>query len=154
MRTVKKWEPLGEIDALRTQVDRMFDQLFGRFGRTWPTFGLKGLFLPPTEVYETETDVVVKVELPGLDPKDVTVEISEDCVQISGEQKLSKDIQEDSYFQSERHYGTFERQIPLPNLIKDQEAKATFKHGMLTIQAPLAQVVRKPKVHKVSILTE
>ena len=54
MRTLKKWEPLGELETMRTQVDRMFDQLFGRFGRTWPAFGLKGLFLPPTEVYETD----------------------------------------------------------------------------------------------------
>ncbi len=141
-------DPLSEIEQMRHQMERMFDQMLGR--TRMPHLESAGFSLPPVEVFETDRDVVINAELPGIDPKDVTVEIAEDSVILSGESKLESEIKEDTYYRSERAFGQFRRVIPLPDRIKDQEAKATFKHGLLTIRAPLAEA-KKRAHHKVKI---
>lgn len=107
--------------------------------------------MPTVEVYQTDQEVVVKAELPGMQPDGVQVEITEDSVHLSGEFKQEDEIKEDNYFRSERQYGSFERMIPLPNRIKDGEAKASFKHGVLEIRAPLAEEVKRMQPRKLQI---
>lgn len=150
-----RWEPFSEIESMRRVMDRMFDQVLGGThagrmpGMAQLDFGRA--FTPNVEVYQTGNEVVIKAELPGLDPKDVHVEILEDQVMLTGELKQESEIKEDNYFRSERQYGHFERVVPLPNRIKDGEAKASFKNGVLTVRAPLAEEVKKPQSRKLQI---
>jgi HSP20 family protein len=151
-----RWEPFSEIESMRRVMDRMFDQVLGGGGGGHRMPGMAQLefghvFTPNVEVYQTGNEVVIKAELPGLDPKDVNVEILEDQIMLTGELKQETEIKEDNYYRSERQYGHFERVIPLPNRVKDSEAKATFKHGVLTIRAPLAEEVKKPQGRKLEI---
>ena len=147
-----RWEPMGEIESMRRAMDRMFGQMLGTGGLgSLPSLDIGRAFVPNVEVYTTENEVVVKAELPGLDAKDVNVEIMEDTVHLTGELKKEEEIKEDNYYRSERQYGHFERLIPLPNRVKDGEAKASFKHGVLTIRAPLAEEVKKPQGRKLQI---
>lgn len=149
-----RWEPLSELERMRRQMDRMVGGMLGGGLTRLPRLEETQAFLPNVEVYETDKEVVVNAELPGLDPKDVEVEISEDAITISGETCCSSEIQEDTYFRTERQYGRFERTIALPDQIKDKEAKATFKNGLLTVRAPLVAERKRPKPHKVDILSE
>jgi HSP20 family protein len=151
---LKRWEPLGELEQMRRQMDRMFGSVFGRGLPGLPGLERATTFMPNVEVYETDQDVVVNAELPGMDPKDVSVEITEDSIRLTGELSSSQEIKEDNYFRSERSYGHFERLVPLPNRIKDDEARATFKHGVLTVRAPLAEQVKRTRPHKIEIRTE
>jgi len=149
-----RWEPMGELESMRRAMDRMFDQMLG--GGSLSRMGLPSLdvgkgFLPSVEVYATDDEVVVKAELPGLDAKDVNVEILEDQIVLTGELKKEEEIKEDNYYRTERQYGHFERAIPLPNRVRDADAKATFKNGVLTIRAPLAEAVKKPQGRKLQI---
>jgi len=151
---IMRWEPLGELEGMRRAMDRMFDQMIGGAGIS--RLGLPSLeggktFLPSVEVYTTENEVVVKAELPGLEAKDVNVEILEDHVMLTGEMKKESEIKEDNYYRTERQYGHFERMIPLPERVKDAEAKAQFKNGVLTIRAPLAEAMKKPQGRKLQI---
>lgn len=148
-----RWEPLSELERMRHQMDRVFENVLGH---RLPRFTAEGAetFLPTVEVYQTDKDVIVNAELPGLEPKDVNVEISEDSITLKGETCCSTEVKEDTYFRTERQYGRFERVIPLPDRIKDQEAKATFKNGMLTVRAPLLVESTRPRSHKIEILTE
>lgn len=146
---MQRWEPLTELDQMKRRMEKMFDQLLGQ-----RLHGLPGMtFLPNVEMYETDKDLILNVELPGIDPKNVSVEISEDSIFISGETKQESEIHEDSYYHSERVFGEFKRTIPLPDQIKDQEAKATFKNGLLCIRAPLVVGQKKNRPHKISIET-
>jgi HSP20 family protein len=145
-----RWEPLGELESMRRMIDQMLGgTLAGRMNL--PTLDLGRTFMPNVEVYTTGNEVVVKAELPGLDPKDVNVEILEDQVLLTGELKKEEEIKEDNYYRSERQFGHFERAIPLPNRVKDDQAKATFKDGVLTIRAPLAEAVKKLQGRKLEI---
>lgn len=149
-----RWEPLGEIESMRRMMDRMVDQIWPTANRGMgglPTLDVTRVFAPNVEVFTTDKDVVVTAELPGIDPDEVTVEITEDLVHIAGEMKREEEIREDNYFRTERQYGQFERLLPLPSRVKDQDAVATFKHGVLTIRAPLAEEVKKPQVRKLQI---
>lgn len=147
-------EPHGELEQMRRQMDRMIGNVFGRGLFGLPALETAQALVPNVEVFETDRDLVINAELPGMDPKDVTVEITEDAVRLVGESCCSSEIKEDKYFRSERQYGRFERLIPLPDPIKDQEAKATFKNGVLTIRAPLTQEAKRQRAHKVDIVTE
>lgn len=144
---VMRWEPLTEHDRMRRQMERMLGNERGRGVAT-------ETFLPNVEVYETDREAVVNVELPGLDPKDVSVEISEDAITVSGKVNCSSEIPEGACFVTERQYGTFGRTVPLPDRIKDQEAKATFKNGLLTVRAPLMLESKRSQPRKVPIETE
>lgn len=154
-----KREPFTEIDSMRKYMDRMFEQMMGgnlglmggrgMFGM--PMLESNRMFSPNIEVYTTDKEVVLKAELPGLDAKDVNVEVTEDAVHLNGELKREEEIKEDNYFRTERQYGMFERIIPLPNRVRDADAKATFKNGVLTIRAPLAEEVKKPQARKLRI---
>lgn len=141
-----KWEPLNEVEQVRRQMDRMFSQMLGGM---WP--GTNGHGMPPVEIYRTDKELVVNVELPGCDPKDVNVEITEDSVRVSGEIHRDQEIKDDHYYRSERAIGKFQRLIALPDPIKEGEAKATFKHGLLTLRAPFAQAQRPTTPRKIAI---
>lgn len=149
---LQRWEPLAEMESMRRAMDRMFEQIGGgrMFGGLPALEGLRG-FAPSVEVYATDNEVVISAELPGLRPEDVSVEITEEAVHLSGEMKQESEIKEDNYYRTERQYGHFDRVIPLPNRIKEDAAKASFKHGVLTIRAPFAEPVKKPQSRKLQI---
>jgi HSP20 family protein len=157
-----RWQPQGEIQSIRTQMDRLFDQMVGSFFGGMPAgipAGMHGLeearaLNPSFEVYTTEDAVVVSAELAGIDPKEVDVEVTPDAVHVSGELKRESEIKDDDYYHSERSYGRFERTVRLPYRVNDAEAKATFKHGVLTIRMPLADAADRPRARKLTIVPE
>lgn len=139
-----RWEPFGEVETMRRQMDMLLGRMLG--GRAGlPSMEGMSAFMPNIEVYTKDQEVVVKAEIPGIEPGDIHVEVTEEAVHLSGELKKETEVDEDNYHRSERQYGHFERVIPLPSRIKEQEAKAGFKNGLLTIRMPLAEEVRKPR---------
>ncbi|MEB3330192.1 MAG: Hsp20/alpha crystallin family protein [Candidatus Sericytochromatia bacterium] len=147
-----RWEPLGELESMRRMMDRMMEHMGGSrlFGHL-PALEGSRAFMPNVEVYTGDNEVVATAELPGLDPEDVEVEITEDAIHLCGECKREEEIREDSYFRSERQYGRFDRTVALPERIKEAEARATFKNGVLTIRAPLAEPQKKAQARKLKI---
>ena len=107
--------------------------------------GIGGMWTPAVELKETDNELVLKAEIPGLDAKDLEVEVSEDRVTISGEHKEEETTEDEdkNYFRSEFHYGKFERVVPLPMHVKTDQIKSEFKHGILTLTMP--KVKDEPK---------
>ncbi len=134
--------------ALVTDWDRWFgDQPFrGRWGPWWLS-PLTGLFdrdsgtgwQPHADVRETEHDVEVRVDVPGIEPRDVEVYATEDALTVRGRTEKARDEDEDGgYHRRERQYGAFERTITLPHPVRADGAKATHRHGVVTITLPKA----------------
>lgn len=139
-----RWEPLSELEQMRRGMERMMDRLLPRV--TWaPGLSEEGteVFVPDVDVYRTGDDLVISANLPGLRPEDVSVEMAPDAVTISGESKRESEYQDASIYRAERQYGCFCRAIALPDKVKDQEAKATFKDGILTVRAPVAEEAKR-----------
>jgi len=129
-------EPFGSFLTLHREMNRLFDDVFrglGQLGR----FGspvMEGQFgWPRLELSETDKAVTVSAELPGLNEKDVQVEIAHGVLSIRGEKKAERT--DDSKLLSERYYGSFERRIPLEGL-EEEKAQADFKNGVLTVTLP------------------
>jgi len=144
--TMDRWEPFRNVSDIQTEVNRLFDNFFGRpaagTGRTWA---------PPVDMYETKDDVVLALEVPGIREKDVAVSITGDLLSVKGERRFEQEVKEQELLHVERAYGKFERLIQLPMPVQADRVKATYRDGVLEIRMPKAEEV-KPKQIKVDIL--
>ncbi len=137
--------PFKDIEEARSEMDRLWDTfLFGR-----PKIsGLaeKEEWQPATDVAETESELVVNVEIPGMDPEDIDVSLSEGTLLIKGEKKPEAEEKEADYHLTERSYGTFIRSIPLPAEVRTDKISASYKNGILTIVLPKSQEAQKKEI--------
>jgi HSP20 family protein len=140
-----RWEPFREADSLRREMNRLFDELMPamRSGN-----GLT--FAPAAEIEETPEAVHLKLELPGMDAKDLDVQVSAEAVSISGERKSETKTEENGIFRSEFRYGRFDRVIPLPSRVDNQKVEAEYKDGILRLTLPKVEE-EKHKVVKVNL---
>jgi HSP20 family protein len=151
--------PFATLERFAEEMDRLFDD-FG-LGRTWLTPRLgRGWLRPPfraiereawapdVEVFERNNELVVRADLPGLTKDDVKVDVTEDHVTIQGERKREREEEKEGVYRSERSYGSFYRSIPLPEGAIVEQAKASFKDGVLEVAmpAPPEQVRRGRRV--------
>ena len=147
-----KWQPFQELSTIRKQMDRLFEDMLSRSDRDWMGLhSMGGMWTPAVEIEETDKELILKAEIPGIDVKDLDIEVGEDRVTISGEHKEEKrtEDKDKNYFHSEFHYGQFERVIPLPMPIKTESIKSEFKGGILTLTLPKLETEPKKvvKVH-------
>jgi HSP20 family protein len=127
--------------SLHREVNRLFDDVFRGFGV--PSLGGfdRSLSWPHLELGETEQEIRITAELPGLEEKDVEITIEEGLLTLRGEKKAEVDDKDRGY--TERSYGRFERRIGLPHGIERDEASATFKNGVLTVTLPKSAAVNE-----------
>ena len=143
-----RWEPLREMETLQRQMNRLFDA----FSPMTPFEGSgDGMsFVPAAEMKETPEEIALKLEVPGLEPKDLDVEVKADSVTIKGERKSETKTEEDGVTRTEFRYGSFHRVIPLPSRIENANVKAEYKDGILNLILPKAPEERN-KVVKVNL---
>jgi HSP20 family protein len=134
----------GEFDAfteLQREMNRLFDDFFTDFSPVtrWGAWdrGLAGEpFSPRVDVSETESEVRISAELPGMDEQDISVEMDDTAVTLHGERKAESEEKGKHWCRKEQSYGSFQRVIPLPAEVDGERAKAKFKKGVLTVTAP------------------
>ena len=127
-----RWSPAQELSSWHRDIDELFNRFFDRSDNP------SDRWVPRMEAYRKDNQYVVRVDLPGIDPKDVNVHAEGNVLTISGERKS----QEESPAYRETFYGTFERQVPLPQGIEADKISAHYEHGVLEIRVPLpAQLV-------------
>lgn len=135
---------------LQQEINKLFDD-FGyglAFSRPW--FEQMTDFHAKTDVKETDKEIVVAVEVPGVDLKDIDISLTDDSIAISGEKQEEKEEEQKGYYRMERTYGSFHRVIPLPCAIDREKADAVYKDGVLRISLPKAPETLK-KEKKVSV---
>lgn len=140
-----RWEPFREIDTLQREMNRLFDSLTPA-----PRNGLEVNFIPAAEISETQETLQLSLEIPGMEPKDLEVEVTADSVTVRGERQSETRTEEQGVTRSEFRYGKFHRVIPLPARIQNTEAKAEYKNGILRLTLPKVEE-EKNKVVKVEI---
>jgi HSP20 family protein len=120
--------------AMRHEMDRMFETFFREpFGimdwAGWP----QGQWMPPVDVAESENEMTVRAEIPGMDPKDLDVHVTGNQLVLSGEKKDTSENKGENYYCSETHYGSFHRSIPLPEDVDSEHVEAEYANGVLTL---------------------
>ena len=144
-----RWDPFSNIATLQDRINRLFDDAFPHNPRGEEDL-LGNAWRPPVDIYETAEGVVIQVDLPGVEKKDVSVEIKENILTIRGERHLEAEVDDDQYYRKERNSGAFQRSFALRTMIAPDQIKASFKNGVLTIEVPKPQEI-KPKQVSVSI---
>jgi len=152
MKSLVRWQPLQEFNSLQRQMNRVFDNVFGRTTSLAPfEENLSSWeFGPPVDIYEDDEKLTFKVEVPGIDEKDIKVEVADNVLTVHGERKLEKDIKEENFRRIERHYGAFSRSFTLPSTVDAEKIEANYTHGVLAIQMPKRAEAR-PKQIKVNV---
>ena len=131
--------------SLQREMNRLFDDFFTRDFFVEPFKGISE-WRPALDVAETETSVIVKADLAGLEAKDLDVSLRGDILTIKGEKKEEKEEKTKSYHCVERHYGNFERSVRLPATVKADQVEASFKDGVLRIEMPKTEEARQKSI--------
>jgi HSP20 family protein len=147
---ITRWEPFRDLLSTQDRFNRLFNQAFGRAfegaddelsARSWA---------PPVDIYETEGNLVVKAELPGVDPKQVEVRVEDNTLYLKGERKFENEENKENYHRVERAYGTFVRSFALPGSVEPDKVAAEYNDGLLTITIPKREEA-KPKTVKINV---
>lgn len=130
-----KWDPFRELFSIQERMNRLFDETFSgtKIGE------LGGVWSPVVDVYETNSSIVLKAELPGIEKDDVTVEVDGSTLFLKGERRFEKDVKEENYHRMERFYGVFQRVFELPGIIDRDSISAKYNDGVLEIRFPKTQ---------------
>src|SRR5262245_29447385 len=120
------------VGSLQDQINRLFHETFGRTGEesnltTWA---------PPVDIYEKGHELVVKADLPAVDPIDLDISVENNVLSIRVERKFEKKVSEDNYLRVERAYGAFSRSFSLANTVNSEGIKADYQNGVLTLNIP------------------
>jgi HSP20 family protein len=141
------WKERHPLSELREEIDNMFEKFFSRSKERelegWEGTGLRS---PAVDMEETDKDIIVKAEMPGLDPKDFQVSLTENTLTIKGERKEEKEEKKKNYHMIERRYGSFYRSIPLPCSVETDKVEANYKKGILEITLPKSASVKAKQI--------
>jgi len=144
--TFNRLEPCCGAATLQEQVNRL---LGNALERSTEESNLTS-WAPAADIYETEHELVVKADLPEIDPKDLDIRVENNILTIRGERKFEKKVNEENYLRVERAYGAFSRSFSLANTVNAEAIKADYQNGVLTLTIPKREEA-KPKQIKVSV---
>src|SRR5579859_6379297 len=129
MTVLTRWDPFREFTTLQDRMNRLFRDSHGDRYEALST----STFAPPVDVYEDEHNVTLKIEVPGIDEKDIDVRIENNTLTVHGERKFEKEEKEENYRRVERQYGSFTRSFTLPTSVDAEKISADYDKGILKV---------------------
>jgi HSP20 family protein len=138
---IVRWEPLRELSSLQTEMNRLFNQAFDQ---PQGNGGAVRRWTPAMDLLETEDHFVLRADLPGMSEEDVTVELEDNVLTVSGERKTEHQDRSEGYYRVERAFGAFSRSLTLPKGIDPEAVNAAFERGVLEVRIPKPEA-RKPR---------
>ena len=142
-----RWGRPWSITRLEREMDELFDRFSRMLGREEVGAGFPArAWSPAIESYTKEGNLVIRAEVPGIDPKDIDISVTGNQLTIKGERKSSQEVKEQGYFAREIAYGAFERTIPLPEGVNPDKIEAKYASGILEITVPAAAEVKAKKI--------
>src|SRR5579863_7822254 len=145
MRTLSNFRGTS---TLQDQINRLFNDTFERTGQESNLTA----WAPAVDIYENEHELVVKADLPDIDPKDLDIRVENNILTIRGERKFEKKVDQDNYLRVERAYGSFALSFSLATTVNTEAIKADYQNGVLTLSIPKREEA-KPKQIKVNVST-
>jgi len=149
--SLMRWDPFGSLSRVREEIDRMFEDFLVGRPAALARAG-EGLRVPSVDIEETDSSVVVRAELPGVKKEDLDIEVTPEALILKGETREEKEQREKRFYRKERSWGMFQRTIPMPVEVKADEAKASFKDGLLEITLP--KIAPQKKAESVKLKPE
>jgi HSP20 family protein len=141
MATLSRWDPFRDLMSIQGELNRLF-------GRTYAGDGGNsvGAWAPAMDIYETQEEFVVHVELPGVEPDSVDVSVEDSTLTVRGERSFYDEVNEDSFHRVERRFGSFMRSLTLPQTADAERIQAGFDKGVLTIEVPKVEQAKPRRI--------
>jgi HSP20 family protein len=143
MATLVRWEPFREFAALQNEMSRLIN---GWVGSEGAGDGGSRPWIPSTDVWETDSEIVYAFDLPGIPEDKVSVEVEDGSLTVTGERERTERTEGDRFYRFERRFGSFERSIGLPQGVKEDEIKADYKDGVLEIRVPKPEQAKPRRI--------
>ena len=139
---MNRWDPFRDLNSLQERMNRLFDEA----GRGWRSEepAATTTWSPAVDIYETEGEIIVKAEVPGVDRKDISLHLENNVLTLKGERRFEKETKEENYHRIERSYGGFSRAFSIPAIVDEDKIRADYKDGVLKIALPKKDQL-KPK---------
>ena len=134
-----KWDPFREFNTLPARL--------AFWGKDWEEPLSTTTYVPSVDIFETDNEVVVKAEMPGMTKDDIQVSLSDNILTIKGEKKKEEEKSDKDYYRSERVYGAFMRSLPLPAEVNPEKIHAAFKNGVLEVRLPKTEEAKKKAIN-------
>ncbi|MFY9561751.1 MAG: Hsp20/alpha crystallin family protein [Terriglobales bacterium] len=150
MTLITRWDPFREFVTIQDRLNRLFRESQGQGTEGREEAMTTSTFAPPVDVYEDEHNITLKIEVPGIDEKDIDVRIENNTLTVHGERKFEKEEKEENYRRVERQYGSFTRSFSLPSTVDAEKVQADYDKGVLKIQRA-KKAEAKPKQIKVNV---
>jgi len=144
-----RWEPVGELNTLQSEMNRLFNTLFDSPAPNGTQTGLRR-WIPAMDLVETDDDFVLRADLPGLAEGDVNIELEDNVLTVSGERKSEHEARKEGYYRVERASGGFSRSLTLPEGVDPGSINASFDKGVLEVRIPKPEE-RKPRKVAISV---
>ena len=148
-----RWEPVREINSIQHEMNRLFNTFFDTPNGNGSANGMARRWVPPMDLVESGDEFVLKADLPGMSEADVSIEVEDSTLTISGERKSEHESKDEGYYRLERATGAFSRSLTLPDGVDPDQVKATFDRGVLEVRIPKPEE-RKPRKVAISVGSE
>ena len=132
MTVLTRWEPFREFSTLQDRMNRLFRESYNEGGRDESLTASS--FAPAVDVYEDEHNVTLKIEAPGINEKDLDIQLENNTLTVHGERKIEKEEKEENFRRVERQYGSFTRSFTLPSSVDPEQVSADYENGVLKIK--------------------
>ena len=142
--SLTRWDPLRELNIMQDRMNRMFDDA----GRGWRGDDASSTttWSPAVDIYETENEIMVHAELPGVDRKDIALNLEKNVLTLKGERRFEKETKQENYHRIERAYGSFSRSFSIPATVDEEKIRAEYKDGILRISLPKKEQVKAKQI--------
>jgi len=135
-----RWDPFRDLTALQSEVNRLFTRATGS------EVADRQSWTPAVDVVETDEAIVLKADLAGMKPEDISIEVQDNVLTVSGERRFEEEVKEDKFYRIERRYGSFSRSLALPPTADESKVDASYENGLLQITVHKAEVVKPKKI--------
>jgi len=143
--SITRWDPFRDLSILQERMNRVFEDAAGR--------GWKGeepspttSWSPAVDIYETDNQIMVQAELPGIEKKDIALQLENNVLTLKGERRFEKETKQENYHRIERSYGGFSRAFTIPTIVDEEKIRADYKDGILKIELPKKEQVKSKQI--------
>lgn len=145
---ITRWDPFRDVLALQNRMNSLFQDYSRNLGEDQPLAASS--FVPPVDIYEDENSLSLTMEIPGVKPEDLDIQVENNTLTVRGERRLEKEEKEDNFHRVERRYGSFYRAFSLPSTVDSENVNAQIEHGVLRLKLN-KKPEAKPKQIKVNV---
>jgi len=142
---ITRWDPFRDLNILQERMNRVFEDAAGRGWKTDEPSATTS-WSPAVDIYETDNEITVQAELPGVDRKDIALQLENNVLTLKGERRFEKETNQENYHRIERSYGGFSRAFTIPTSVDDDKIRADYKDGILKIALPKKEQVKAKQI--------